>query len=506
MLRRDFLKGGLALTAAATLSHAYVADGSAISTDVALDVPNTRPGPPDLRKLTGHVILRGDADFEEARVGRNTNALSLPCAVVFCKTVEDVVNAVNWVRTHSVPFRVRCGRHSYEGYSCVDDGVVIDIHDLRHCHYNPAIIAATFGSGMSLAAVYEFLWAQRMTIPGGSCPTVGLSGHALGGGYGLLSRAMGMACDSVLEIEIVLADGRVVRANSKRHSDLYWACRGGGGGNFGVVTSFVFKVHPINRVSIFRIDWNWADMETALRTWQQWAPSTDNRLTSVLVMKSKSGGKIWAVGQFVGPDDELKQLLSPLRKAGTPTLVNVETVSFMDAVETFSGQKPSRDHWKLHWNAENSHFKNSSDFASKPMTTEAIAVIRHALENAPGEACYVQLEAYGGAINDIAPNATAFIHRAGTLCNLQYQSYWGHTQESAPYVTWIETLRNNMQPYMSGRAYSNYCDSGISNSANAYYGDNLMRLAAIKGKYDPHNLFHFPQSIPINSSKSLAKT
>jgi len=489
MQRRDFLKRSLAISAGAALSHLHTAEAL-----------QSAPTLPDFNHLTGHVILRGDPGYEEARLGRNTNVCSFPAVIVFCRQSSDAVRAVDWARTHSIAFRVRCGRHSYEGYSSVDDGMVIDIHDLRSVRFNACRDTVRIGSGMSLAKVYEALWPHKVTIPGGSCPTVGISGHALGGGYGLLARYLGLACDSVLEVEMVMANGKLVRANAVDHPDLYWACRGGGGGNFGVVTSFVLKTHPIDKVSIFHLTWNWPDFDEVVNAWQSWAPVTDNRLTSVLVLKSAANGTFSALGQFLGSSEELRTLLAPLTSAGSPVDVSLQTLSFMDAVQTFSGQTPSRQHWQLHWTGENTHFKHSSDYADRKLTSDAIDVLRHALETAPGLACYVQMEAYGGAINRVPTDATAFVHRTGTLCNLQYQAYWGLKQESPPFIAWVETLKHNMQPFVSGRAYSNYCDSEITDWPRAYYGGNLERLVEVKKKYDPHDLFRFPQSIPLKIS------
>lgn len=491
MHRREFLKQGLAITAGAALTGIGTASSGPLT--------RARTNRANLKSLSGHIVLRGDPGYEAARLGRNTNVESFPAIIVFCRQPVDAARAVNWARDRGIPLRVRCGRHSYEGYSSVNDGVVIDIHDLRYFRYNPAAGTAVVGSGMSLAKVYEALWPHRRTVAGGSCPTVGISGHALGGGYGLLARHLGLACDSTVEVEIVTANGELVRANLNEHPDLLWASRGGGGGNFGIVTSFVFKTHSIDTVSLFHLTWKYSDMEAVLKAWQSWAPNTDNRLTSVLVLKSSSSGILSALGQFVGPADELRALLGPLSTAGSPVDMSLETLSFLDAVQTFSGQKPSKERWQLHWTGENTHFKNSSDYADRTLSDGAISVLLHALESAPGAACFVQLEAYGGAINQVPQNATAFAHRSGTLFNLQYQAYWGHAQEGSPYVAWVESLRRGMQPYVSGRAYCNYCDSGITDWPKAYYGDNLDRLIAIKREYDPHNVFHFPQSIPTSA-------
>ena len=484
MHRRDFLKRTLALTSALALARSTPADALAESGI-------------DPRGLTGHLVRRGDPEYPEASIVRNTDVATNPAAILFCQSARDVATAVDWVRDSNVPFRIRGGRHCYEGFSSLDDGLVIDIRDLRHLRYHTSTGTVSVGAGMSLAKLYEALWKHGRTVPGGSCPTVGVAGHALGGGYGLLARHLGLACDSIREVEIVTADGKVIRANDHRHADLFWACRGGGGGSFGVVTSFVFQTHPIDTVSIFSLDWNWTDFDRVLDAWQIWAPSVDPRLSSILVLKSYGNGVLNAIGQFAGPVDELRREFGPILASAPPAATTIETLSFMDAMLSFSGQRPGRDRWQLHWTAENSHFKNTSDYADGLLDVDARRTLRHALETAPGHACLVQLEAYGGAINNVPVDATAFPHRSSTLFNLQYQAYWAKSQDRAPFVDWVNGLRRSMRPYVSGRAYSNYCDTGIVDWPQAYYGTNLPRLIDVKRRYDPHNLFRFPQSIPV---------
>lgn len=511
MERREFLKRGVAAAAGVILHGAVPAEGvilhgtvpaEAAASDAASDTTTAHlvPSLPELDRLTGHVILRGQAGYDDASLERNTRISSSPAVIVFCRTARDVSHAVKWAGKHGVPFRVRCGRHSYEGYSSLDDGLVIDVSDLRRVRFDRRHGTALIGAGMSLAKLYEALWPHRVTVPGGSCPTVGVAGLALGGGYGLLARHFGLTCDSVTEVEVVLADGSIVRANAASHPDLLWACRGGGGGNFGVVTAFRFRVHPIETVSLYHFTWQWSDLEAVLNAWQSWAPSMDERLTSILQLKSFADGTISSTGQFVGSVEELNRLLGPLRAAGSPKEVLLESMSYMDAMQTLTGQKPERQHLRLHWQGENTHFKHSSDYGDRVLDADGVKALRHALEIAPGSACLVQFEAYGGAINRIPPEATAFCHRAGTLFNLQYQSYWGRHQDEAPYVAWVRAFRQSMQPFVSGRAYGNYCDAEIANWPQAYYGDNLERLAKVKAKYDPLGLFRFPQALSAAGS------
>lgn len=477
MKRRDFLRQGLIAAAGVALSNAAAGMVEAAS------------------GLTGQVFWRGQPGYEDARQGFNRRISHFPLAVVFCRSREDVARAIRWAKGHRVPLRPRCGRHCYEGFSGVDNGIVVDVSPMRHIHINRRQQIVHVGAGVKLLEFYEALWEHRMTVPAGSCATVGLAGLTLGGGYGLLARALGLTCDSLLAVELVTASGKWVRADARNHPDLFWACRGGGGGNFGVVTAFTFKTHPINKVAIYTIAWDFDNLETVLKAWQEWAPAADPRLTSILKLRAQSFGTISSVGQFVGSADELKVLLKPLSEVGTPREVSVEEVNYRDAVHIFAGLKPDYARWRVDWHKENTQFKNSSDYAAHPFGQEALNTIRHFLETAPSDADLLQMEAYGGAVSRIAPTATAFPHRAASLISLQYQAYWNVSENGAASMSWVTDFRDAMRPFVSGGAYSNYCDRDIADWPHAYYGANLDRLKKIKKEYDPHNFFQFPQGI-----------
>ncbi len=474
MERREFLTHGLTLAAGVLLAG----DGAA-----------AREG------LTGRVVLPGQPDYDEARRCYNGRVSLLPAAIVFCRHAWDAANAVRWARRRGLPLRARSGRHSYEGYSCVDDGVVVDVSPMRHIHIDRARRTVRVGAGVTLLELSEALWEHRLALPGGSCPTVGIAGLTLGGGYGLLSRSLGLTCDNLLAVEMVMADGRVLHADVRRHADLLWACRGGGGGNFGVVTAFTFRVHPISQVSIYNIVWDWTALEDVLNAWQGWAPVVDGRLTSILKLRAQATGTVSSVGQFVGPPEELAALLKPLSGLGTPQEVSVESVPYMDAVHIFAGLRPDYRRWRMDWHRDHMPFKNASDYADRPLGSEAARTLQHFLGTAPSSGCLVQFEAYGGAISQVPPTATAFPHRAGVLCNLQYQAYWNRPEEAPANLAWVRQFRQAMRPYVTGAAYANYCDADLKDATEAYYGPNRARLARIKTLYDPQDVFLFPQSI-----------
>ena len=288
----------------------------------------------------------------------------------------------------------------------------------------------------------------------------------------------------------------IVRADATRHADLLWACRGGGGGNFGIVTEFTFRARPVSSVAVYRLTWDWSDLEAVLNAWQAWAPAVDDRLTCLLKLRARSNGTLASVGQFAGPASELADLLKPLRRAGSPRESSVQTVSYLDACRQFAGLKSDSAHGPPPSVGARPHFKASSDYVAHTLGPDAVAVVRRFLESASSPSNLIQLENYGGAIGRVAPSATAFCHRAGMLFNLQYQAYWNQPSAEPANAAWVTAFRGAMAPFVTGGAYANYCDAGIADWPQAYYGDNLARLQKIKTAYDPQDLFHSPQSIP----------
>jgi FAD/FMN-containing dehydrogenase len=233
------------------------------------------------RELTGEVVRAGDATYEAARLGWNRLYQRYPAAIVFCHDVDDVVNAVSWARQEGLSFRARSGRHNLEGWSAVDSGLVIDVSRMKSVEIDAAAGTATVGTGVVQKEAVAALGAAGYVIPTGSEGEVGLSGVVLGGGFGLLTRKMGLACDVLLAADIVVADGAdsatVIHVDAENHADLLWACRGGGGNNFGITTSYTVKLRELKEVSFLYAKWPSRDhLADILRIWQRDAQSPTN--------------------------------------------------------------------------------------------------------------------------------------------------------------------------------------------------------------------------------------
>jgi hypothetical protein len=441
------------------------------------------------RQLRGDVVQRGAPGYNAARVVYDTRYDAVkPQAIAYCESLADVQKTVRWARKHHVHIVPRSGGHSYGGYSTTS-GVIVDVSRL-HAVSLAANGRAEAGAGAELMGVYTALANRGRMIPGGTCPTVGIAGLTQGGGIGLSGRKFGLTCDHLLEATVVLADGSAVVANARQHSDLYWALRGGGGGNFGIVTRLVFRTHPVGSVSTYSMEWPWSDAKQVVQAWQAFAPHAPDGLSCVLNVNAAAGlgtPHITSAGQFFGSEQALRSLLAPLANAGTPTRFTTTTRTFLEAVHYWAGGGTGR-----------ATFAAKSSISTAPLSSAGIDALLHQIEDkrtAGTGSGIVLLDSWGGAINRVPKGATAFVHRSA-LFSMQYLAYWDAGTAAAPNVAWLRRCFAALRPYVSTFAYQNYIDPELPNWQHAYYGTNLARLRQVKHKYDPHNVFHFRQSIP----------
>ena len=453
-------------------------------------------------QLRGEVVLPGSSTYDQARLLFDTRFDAvMPRAIVFCESTADVQRTVRWARRHSVRIVPRSGGHSYGGYSTTS-GVIVDVSRLNGVTLDPGR-RAVVGAGARLIDVYAGLAQHGRTVPAGSCPTVGIAGLALGGGVGFASRKYGLTCDNLIEAMVVLADGSAVVANAHTHPDLYWALRGGGGGNFGIVTRLVFRTHPVGQVATYAIEWPWSDAAKVVQAWQKLAPHAPDGLFSVLNLNAAAGGhaRITSAGQLLGSADRLRELVKPLANAGTPTRFTVSSRSYLDAQEMWAGCSGTiaECHLPPQGQVGRSTFKGKSSIANKPLTVSGINTMIRQIEariTTGSGSGIILLDSYGGAINRVKKDATAFVHR-DALFSMQYLAYWSPSAAAEPNLRWLRSFYSAMRPYVSPFAYQNYIDPELANWGRAYYGTNLGRLVAVKQRYDPQNVFRSRQSIPL---------
>jgi FAD/FMN-containing dehydrogenase len=442
------------------------------------------------------VIERGQPGFAAAaHVYNERFDYVSPSAVARPLDSNDVSAAIKWAVANGVQVRARSGGHSYAGYSVVSNGVVLDLRNIKGVNINRGGGTANIGAGAQLIDVYNGLGAHGRTIPAGSCPSVGIGGHALGGGMGLAGRNFGLACDNIEGARIVTADGRIHDVDAHSDPDLLWALRGGGGGNFGVVTRLTMKLHAMpSTAAYFFVDWPWSSASEALAAWLAWAPHARQQLTSIFHLSGGAGGtSVKVTGQYFGHSSDLGGLLAPLRVGGasisTGDLGYVSLQMLWAGCSTTSltachtvGTRPGGTLLRESFNAK-------SDYLTRQLPTAARNVLISAAEaraSQPGSGA-ILFDSYGGAINHVASNATAFVHR-NMLCCMQYLTYNGGG-------SWLQSTWSRMRPYVSGMAYQNYIDSALTTWRQAYYGANYSRLESIRSSVDPHHRFNFPQAI-----------
>jgi FAD/FMN-containing dehydrogenase len=392
---------------------------------------------------------------------------------------------VDWCRSNRVPFALCSGGHCYEGFS-QSSSVVIDTRLMRAVTVDARTMTATAGAGASLGDLYRAIAPDKLAFPAGSCPTVGLAGHVLGGGYGQLARPFGLACDSMLSVDLVDPQGRGIHADAQQNADLFWACRGGGGGSFGVATGFRLQLHRLANVLVFAIDWpqlTAANAAKIMKDWQAWAPHAPSPINAVMQIKrgSQGGISLHCSGQSVGSIEQLRRALKTL--SASP---QIRTMSYFAAVNYFAGGAAG-------WTYSSAPMKGKSDYAASPLTDDGLATLLSQIAGKPK--IYVLCDSYGGAVAEPKPDATAFPHR-GMLFSLQYGAERIEERDIPQRLRDLDELYAAMRPHVSGAAYVNYCDLDLADWPTAYWGQNLARLRAIKAAFDPGNVFRHAQSVP----------
>jgi FAD/FMN-containing dehydrogenase len=476
-------------------------------------------------RLRGSVILPSSPDYRRARMLWNTRFDDVrPRAVVEVANAEDVQKVVRFARDHDLRLIARNGRHSFGGYSTAEGAVIVDVSRLTAVEVDQRAGTARLGAGLTVLPTYQALWRHKLAIPAGTCPTVGITGLTTGGGLGALSRRHGLTCDALAAAEVVDANGRLLRVSEREHADLFWALRGAGAGSFGIVTSLTFRTVPVDMPFTFlEYDFPWSSAARVLAAWQEWIHAAPRSVSTYLVIVTSPPGPNVTPAVTVevfhaGSPPKLKPILADLVDAiGTaPTRTESSTGPFttVPAESYCKGLRPeecqdaevSRD-GKLPLVA----FYAKSNVASQPWPAAGFDTLVEWMEKrqrdpvlTPADFSPIHnvgkllLEPCDGAINDVAPGATAFVHRDGRFVT-QYQARWrtGAPRSTADAnLAWTNGLYSAVARYRSGFAYQDYIDPELPDWQHAYYGSNFARLRRVKAKYDPDDFFRFARSIP----------
>ncbi|HEX5275167.1 MAG TPA: FAD-binding oxidoreductase [Candidatus Rubrimentiphilum sp.] len=439
------------------------------------------------RNLSGSVVLPGDRGYGEFALPNNLRySARRPAGIAMCKSARDVSAAISWARENGVPLVARSGGHSYAGYSTTS-GLMIDLREMNGVSLDESTGIATVGGGARNGDVYAYFGNRNLAITHGRCAGVGVAGLALGGGIGFNMRAHGLTCDHMVASEIVLADG-TIRALSGG-DDLLWACRGAGGGNFGINTSFAFQTFDAGKITVCDLIWDeqpervFAALVEALDR----APRRFGSKVSAKTPTGSSGIEIELLGQLVGTPAELHELL-----AGAYAIARPKGVVTMD------------HYWKaqrvLSEAGLPAYYQERSRFFNQAIDHRAVAVVFDWLRRYPKTAKSAEFKVFqtGGRVNDKKPGETAFVHRQSRWLS-SIDLYWERD-------TTNETLKQNLEwqsafyeaivPFAKGGAYQNFIDPSLADWKAAYHGANLARLEAIKRRVDPAGVFTFREAIP----------
>ncbi|GAB3032692.1 FAD-binding oxidoreductase [Parafrigoribacterium mesophilum] len=463
-------------------------------------------------RLQGTLLVPGDGGFDQARRLENPRYDgAMPLAILAAASGADIAAGLRFAADRKVPLAVRSGGHNYPGWSGggaqgsgVPPSLVIDVRGLTAVTM-ASDGAVQVGAGASLAQLYSVVGGAGRALAAGSCATVGVAGLTLGGGVGVLVRAYGLTCDALTELQIVTADGRMRTVSTAVDADLFWACRGGGGGHLGVVTSLTFATHPAPPVTTWNLRWPFQDAAAVIAAWQDWAPHADPRIWSTLKLlngtKYTAGPGLFLSGTWIGEPDALSTVLAPLlRAAGRPPSQQTSTArSYLDAMMGYAGCRgiPVQRCTTAPGGAlTRESAAATSHIAYAPLDDAGIATLLAKVESAtavPGlTEGGVSLDALGGAVADLPDAATAFGHRRA-LMTVQYTAAFPGGTGTGPMDSYVRGFRSAMVPSWGYGAYVNYADASITDWGDAYFAGNAARLAGIRRQYDPHRLFGQPQ-------------
>ncbi|MBO1338035.1 FAD-binding oxidoreductase [Streptomyces sp. VRA16 Mangrove soil] len=523
MRRRTFIAASAAALTTTATASACSSDGgspaaSASSSDPVRSTSASASTPvraaADLdalaKDLDGSLVRPGQAQWAAAHQLYNTRFDTLkPTAVAYVAGPDDIRTTLAYARARKVPVAIRNGGHSYAGWSSGDGRLILDVSRMKSVRASGG--TAVIGAGAKLIDVYRALAAKGVTIPAGSCPTVGVSGLTLGGGHGVVSRAYGLTCDSLTGATLITADGKELTADASTNKDLFWALRGAGNGQFGVVTELRFKTHAAPQAVSAYLSWPWSKAATVLKAWQKWGPDQPDEIWSALHVANAAGGNptinisAFSIGTYTELQNAVDRLADGPGGPGPASSVSLKRHAYEEAMEIYAGCSAFSADAQCHLPGatpgrspqgalQRETYAARSDFFDRNLSDAGVATLLKQLESVSAGAGSVALTALGGAVNRVDPTATAFVHRRSRML-AQYIVSWRAGTSGTTAQNWLKGAHDAMRPYASGAAYQNYTDPTLSRWKQAYYGDAADRLTQLKKEYDPSGFFSFPQAL-----------
>ncbi|GGY01062.1 FAD-linked oxidase [Litchfieldella qijiaojingensis] len=434
-------------------------------------------------RLQGQLFQPEAEGYDDARKVFNAMIDRRPALIVRCADVTDVIAAVHFARETELPIAVRGGGHSVVGSAVCDEGLVIDLSGMKDVSVDPDKRTARAEGGTTWGDFDRATQRYGLATTGGIVPSTGIGGLTLGGGIGRLNRKYGLACDNLLSADVVTADGTLVTASADENEDLFWGLRGGGG-NFGIVTSFEYQLHPVGPVLGGEIIFPLDQARTALRFYRDWSTDAPDELRADATLASTPDGPGLAIEVcYCGAIDAGEKVLLPLRKLGSPMLDTIDCVPYETVQNLLTDIFPPGMHhyWK------SSFVREFSDDAIDTIVDFFTAAV-------PPPLAVITFEHLGGVIGRIGEQDTAFSHRQAQHSLLVLRT-WQDPEKSEANIAWGRQCYGIAEPFLESGVYVNYLGDEGEARVRAAYGANYERLVALKNKYDPANVFRFHQNI-----------
>jgi len=432
--------------------------------------------------LSGALLCPDDDHYETARRVWNGMINRKPSLIVHCAGVADVINAVNFASTHHLLVSVRGGGHNVTGNSVCDGGIVIDLSGMKGIRVDPVKRMVWVEAGLTLGEFVRESQAFGLGTTVGTVTTTGLSGLTLGGGMGWLMGKYGLAIDNLLAVDLVTADGQMVRASASEHPDLFWGVRGGGG-NFGIVTAFQFQLHPVGLLLAGMVVHPLSKAQEVLRFYREYSRTAPDELTAYAALVTTPDGlpAIAIVLCYCGPLDEGERLVEPVRKFGPPLADQIGPMAYLNLNSMLDAAFP----------AGRSCYEKASTL--KALSDEAIETIADygAAFTSPFSAVLIQH--VHGAASRVGPSETAFAQREESYV-MNMIALWDEG-EANTHIGWARTFWTAVEPFAASGVYVNYLGNEGEERIRASYGANYSRLVTLKNTYDPTNLFRMNQNI-----------
>jgi FAD/FMN-containing dehydrogenase len=433
--------------------------------------------------IRGELVVPDDPDYHQARRVWNGMVDKRPAAIIYCADSDDVKTAVNFARTRDLVVAVRAGGHNVAGSSVCDAGVVIDVSRMKRIEVDPVRRIVRAQAGLSLGEFDAATQSHALATTMGVNADTGIAGLTLGGGFGKLGRKHGLSCDNLITAEIVTADGRLLTASATDNADLFWAIRGGGG-NFGIVTTFEYRLFPVGPLLLAgSVLHSYNDAREAMRFYHAFASTAPDELSlDAALVTAPSGERFFSISAcYIGQADEGERILKPLREYGTPVEDRIAPISYLQIQSAGDSMFPRgrRYYWKAQFMRE--------------ITDEAIDQLLASYATAP-TGSLVAFQQVGGAISRIPIANTPYANR-DALYDCFPISIWDNPAEDESHIRWARDLWDAMRPFSTGGVYANNLGEEGADRVQAAYGENYPRLVAVKNKYDPNNFFCLNQNI-----------